>query len=74
MRATTIRFLDYWLGIPRLFAPLSSSIVIWKELACSPCVSVFNHRLSPCSHNVCMLSITVDEVFDAVRTAVAVRA
>jgi hypothetical protein len=37
--------------------------VIWKELACSPCVSVFNHRLSPCRNNVCMQSITVDEVF-----------
>ncbi len=57
---------------PRLFGPLSSSsTVIWKELACSPCVSVFNHRLSPCQNNVCMQSITVDEVFDAVTAAVA---
>ncbi len=56
---------------PRLFGPLSSSTVIWKELACSPCVSVFNHRLSPCTNNVCMQSITVDEVFDAVTAAVA---
>jgi ADP-heptose:LPS heptosyltransferase len=56
---------------PRLFGPLSSSTVIWKELACSPCVSVFNHRLSPCRNNVCMQSITVDEVFDAVTAAVA---
>jgi ADP-heptose:LPS heptosyltransferase len=56
---------------PRLFGPLAaSSTVIWKELACSPCVSVFNHRLSPCRNNVCMQSITVDEVFDAVRAAV----
>lgn len=57
---------------PRLFGPLTpASTVIWKELACSPCVSVFNHRLSPCANNVCMQSITVDEVFDAVRAAVA---
>jgi ADP-heptose:LPS heptosyltransferase len=57
---------------PRLFGPLTpASTVIWKELACSPCVSVFNHRLSPCSNNVCMQSITVDEVFDAVARAVA---
>ena len=57
---------------PRLFGPLApSTTVIWKELACSPCVSVFNHRLSPCTNNVCMQAITVDEVFDAVRTAVA---
>jgi ADP-heptose:LPS heptosyltransferase len=57
---------------PRLFGPLTPrSTVIWKELACSPCVSVFNHRLSPCTNNVCMQSITVEEVFEAVRSAVA---
>lgn len=56
---------------PRLFGPLSSSTVIWKELACSPCVSVFNHRLSPCTNNVCMQAITVDEVFGAVQAAVS---
>jgi ADP-heptose:LPS heptosyltransferase len=57
---------------PRLFGPLAASTtVIWKELACSPCVSVFNHRLSPCRNNVCMQLITVDEVFDAVTGAVA---
>ena len=57
---------------PRLFGPLTpASTVIWKELACSPCVSVFNHRLSPCTNNVCMQSISVDEVFEAVRSAVA---
>lgn len=59
---------------PRLFAALSpATTIIWKELACSPCVSVFNHRLSPCRNNVCMQAITVDEVFDAVRTAVSAR-
>jgi ADP-heptose:LPS heptosyltransferase len=63
---------------PRLFGPLAhpgapSTTVIWKELACSPCVSVFNHRLSPCRNNVCMQSITVDEVFDAVRVGLEAR-
>jgi ADP-heptose:LPS heptosyltransferase len=55
---------------PRLFAPRTpETTVIWKELACSPCVSVFNHRMSPCRNNVCMQTITVDEVFDAVAAA-----
>jgi ADP-heptose:LPS heptosyltransferase len=59
---------------PRLFGPLApSTTVIWKELACSPCVSVFNHRLSPCLNNVCMQAITVDEVFDAVKSALRAR-
>lgn len=57
---------------PRLFGSLApATTLIWKELACSPCVSVFNHRLSPCRNNVCMQLITVDEVFEAVRAAVA---
>ena len=59
---------------PRLFGPLApATTVMWKELACSPCVSVFNHRLSPCRNNVCMQSITVDEVFEAVQSAVSGR-
>jgi ADP-heptose:LPS heptosyltransferase len=59
---------------PRLFGSLSpATTVIWKELACSPCVSVFNHRLSPCRNNVCMQSITVDDVVAAVGAALAGR-
>jgi ADP-heptose:LPS heptosyltransferase len=59
---------------PLLFGSRApATTIIWKQLACSPCVSVFNHRLSPCRNNVCMQSITVDEVFDAVRSALATR-
>ena len=55
---------------PRLFGPLTpTATVMWKELACSPCVSVFNHRLSTCTNNICMQAITVDEVFAAVQAA-----
>ena len=57
---------------PFLFGSRSpATTIIWKRLACSPCVSVFNHRLSPCRNNVCMQLITVDEVFDAVRAAMS---
>jgi ADP-heptose:LPS heptosyltransferase len=56
---------------PLLFGSRSpATTIIWKQLACSPCVSVFNHRLSPCRNNLCMQLITVDEVFDAVRAAI----
>ena len=52
---------------PRLFGSLApATTIVWKELACSPCVSVFNHRLSPCRNNVCMQEITVAEVYAAV--------
>jgi ADP-heptose:LPS heptosyltransferase len=53
---------------PKLFGPISPKAhVIWKALACSPCVNVFNHRFSPCNNNVCMKSITVDEVYSEVK-------
>jgi len=53
---------------PKLFGPISPNAqVIWKELACSPCVSILNHRFSPCNNNVCMKSIAVQEVYDAVK-------
>jgi ADP-heptose:LPS heptosyltransferase len=53
---------------PKNFGPISlNAHVIWKELVCSPCVNVFNHRFSPCNNNVCMKSISVEEVFSAVK-------
>jgi len=52
---------------PQLFGPISENVhVIWKNLACSPCVNAFNHRFSPCTNNVCMQEISVDEVFEKV--------
>jgi ADP-heptose:LPS heptosyltransferase len=52
---------------PALFgsrAPDTS--VLWAGLACSPCVSAYNNRLSRCSDNLCMQRITVDTVFETV--------
>ena len=52
---------------PLLFGPLgANATVIWKRLACSPCVSAFNHRNTPCNDNVCMKMITVNEVLEQV--------
>lgn len=49
---------------PLLYAPLGDKgTVLWAGLGCSPCVSVFNHRFSPCRNNVCMQAITVDAVY-----------
>lgn len=55
---------------PQLFGPLGENRhVIWAQLACSPCVSPYNHRFSPCTNNVCMQSITVDQVYREVASA-----
>lgn len=55
---------------PRLFAARTPrNTVLWAGLACSPCVSAYNNRVSPCRDNQCMQAITVDEVFAAVNDA-----
>lgn len=47
---------------PALYGSLGKSIPITAQLACSPCVSAANHRKTPCSDNVCMRAITVEQV------------
>lgn len=50
---------------PKLFASLTPrSHVFWQGIPCSPCVSAFNQRTSPCRNNVCMQRIDVDRVFN----------
>ncbi len=48
---------------PKIFGPMSPKAkVISMELACSPCISVFNQKKSYCSDNQCMKQITVKMV------------
>jgi len=49
---------------PKIFGPMSPNArVISLELACSPCISVFNQKKSPCTDNQCMKQISVAMVF-----------
>ncbi len=49
---------------PVLYGTLGEHAVhVYKHLACSPCLSALNHRNSPCTNNVCLQMITVEEVF-----------
>jgi ADP-heptose:LPS heptosyltransferase len=48
---------------PGLFAARSPrNHVLWAALPCSPCVSAYNDRTSPCRDNVCLQRIGVDQV------------
>lgn len=49
---------------PALYGPNSSNVHCFhRTLACSPCLTAYNHRLSPCDgDNQCLKQITVDEV------------
>ena len=59
---------------PALFGPLGEHIrVVRGDLACSPCLNVFNHRVSPCADNVCIHSICVDEVYAEVIKCIEIR-
>lgn len=59
---------------PRLFGVLLPRCkTITAGLACSPCVSATNNRQTSCRDNVCMKSISVETVLEAVREALAGR-
>ncbi|MFL6500017.1 MAG: glycosyltransferase family 9 protein [Candidatus Udaeobacter sp.] len=52
---------------PALFAARSpNATAMWAGIACSPCVNAYNNRQSVCRNNLCMQTITVDDVFENV--------
>ena len=53
---------------PKLYGPLGKNCrVFYSNYACSPCVSAFNHRKSPCKDNKCLKAISVMEVYNEVK-------
>jgi ADP-heptose:LPS heptosyltransferase len=59
---------------PELFGARSPrNHIFWAGLACSPCVSALNNRVSTCQDNVCMQRIEVDAVFQRVCEILAAR-
>jgi ADP-heptose:LPS heptosyltransferase len=52
---------------PKLYGPVGNTYSITANLACSPCVSAWNHRKTPCENNMCMQAISVENVFATVR-------
>jgi ADP-heptose:LPS heptosyltransferase len=54
--------------LPDRYRPLAESCdVIHARYSCSPCVSPFNQRLTPCNDNLCLKSIDTGAVADLVR-------
>ena len=52
---------------PALYAPLGENTTcLFAGLACSPCLSAYNHRKTSCRDSKCLKAITVDEVFEIV--------
>jgi len=60
---------------PRLYGPLGPHVQsLSAELACSPCLTVLNHRQSPCAQARCMEAIPLERVLTAAEAALAERA
>jgi ADP-heptose:LPS heptosyltransferase len=52
---------------PRLYSPLGQKHKdLYADFACSPCVSLYNGKKSPCEENRCLKAITTDEVLSEV--------
>ena len=52
---------------PLLYGPLGNNYTaLYANLACSPCVSAYNHRKSPCKNNVCLQVIKPETVLSLV--------
>lgn len=57
---------------PLLYAPLGDhTTCLFAGLACSPCLSAYNHRKTSCHQPKCMEKITVDEVFEIVSASLS---
>lgn len=52
---------------PNLYGSLGNSYPIYAELACSPCVSAWNHRKTACSDNQCLKVITPEMVMKEIK-------
>ena len=48
---------------PALYGSLGATVPVYAGLNCSPCVSAWNHRKTPCVDNVCLQAISVDQVY-----------
>jgi ADP-heptose:LPS heptosyltransferase len=57
---------------PEVFGPLNEKAeVLYLGLACSPCVSVFNQKRSPCNDNLCLKRISPEEVLARARRIIS---
>jgi ADP-heptose:LPS heptosyltransferase len=53
---------------PRLYGPLGKNThILYADFPCSPCLTAYNHRNTPCRDNKCLKSISVDRVYEVVQ-------
>ncbi len=58
---------------PGFYGPRGNMKIIYKSLACSPCLNIYNAKLFECPYDAkCMREISTTEVFTAVLDSIAV--
>ena len=61
-------FVFYGPETPRLYSPLGKNTqILYSDFPCSPCLTAYNHRNTPCLDNKCLQAISVDEVYALVK-------
>ncbi len=53
---------------PSLYGSLGNFHPLYAHLACSPCVSAFNHRKSPCKNNICLQIQKPEMVYEILKS------
>ncbi len=54
---------------PHLYGSLGETTPIYANFSCSPCVSAYNHRKTPCRDNRCLQAISPSEALQIIRPA-----
>jgi ADP-heptose:LPS heptosyltransferase len=54
---------------PHLYGSLGNSTPIYANYACSPCVSAYNHRKTPCTDNQCLKVLKPAMVYEMIKTS-----
>lgn len=54
---------------PLLYGSLGNSTALYANFACSPCVSAYNHRNTPCSDNQCLKVLTPTLVYEKIKSS-----
>lgn len=53
---------------PALYGPLGDNhYVFYSDLYCSPCINIYNSKMSACANNLCLQTISVDKVLTVIK-------
>jgi ADP-heptose:LPS heptosyltransferase len=54
---------------PSLYGSLGNSTPLYSNFACSPCVSAYNHRKTPCTDNMCLKVLKPEWVYNEIKAS-----